>query len=137
MRRFSVVFALGLLMGPATATIPAQNRPQPKAAGSFPLTVDSIMRGSDLVGWSPTALRWPADSQTLYFDWRLPGEDESATYVVGRDGGQPRKLSDAGAKNVPPANGRWDKAHTADEYKRILELFEGNLRLAKPGKASD
>ena len=136
MRRFSIVFALALLMGPATATIPAQNRgapvarpagagsPGPLAAGSFPLTVDSIMRGPDLVGWSPTALRWSADSQMLYFDWRLPGEDEPATYVVGRDGGQPRKLSDAEAKNVPPANGRWDKAHT-----RVLSVDGGDIVL--------
>jgi len=140
MRRFSIVFALALWMGPTTATIPAQNRGAPVArpagagslgplaAGSFPLTIDSIMRGPDLVGWSPTALRWSADSQMLYFDWRLPGEDEPATYVVGRDGGQPRKLSDAEAKNVPPANGRWDKAHT-----RVLSVDGGDIILVDKG----
>lgn len=137
MRRFSFVFALALLMGPATATIPAQNArratgssfARPAGAKSPGLlTIDSIMRGPDLVGWSPTALRWSADSQKLYFDWRLPGEDESATYMVGRDGGQPRKLSDAEAKNVPPANGRWDKAH-----KRVLSVDGGDIVLVDQG----
>lgn len=34
-------------------------------------------------------------------------------------------------------HGFTEEASWADKYKRILELFEGNLRLAKPGKASD
>ena len=55
----------------------------------------------------------PATPEKLYFDWRKPGEKESSTYVVGRDGGEPRKLSDDEAKNAPPANGRWDKARSA------------------------
>ncbi len=122
MRRLTLVVGLALLLGPAATTTPAQKRP-PAAAG-FPLTVDSIMRGPDLVGWPPTALRWSADSQKLYFDWRLPGEDESHTYVVGRDGGQPRRLTDAEAKAVPPANGRWDQAH-----KRVLTVDGGDIVL--------
>ena len=76
----------------------------------FPLTVDSIMRGPDLVGYPPDNLRWSADSQTLYFDWRKPGEDEASTYRVSRDGGAPVRLDDAQKKTVPPANGRWDRA---------------------------
>ncbi len=124
MRRLSLVFGLALLMGPAAATIPAQNRPQAAAAGGFQLTVDSIMRGPDLVGWPPTALRWSADSRNLYFDWRQPGEDESHTYVVGRDGGQPRRLSDAEEKAAPPANGRWDQAH-----ERVLSVDGGDIVL--------
>ena len=59
------------------------------------------MRGPDLVGYPPTGLRWSADSQKLYFDWRKPGEKESSTYVVGRDGGEPRKLSDDEVKTIP------------------------------------
>ena len=40
------------------------------------------MRGPDLVGYPPDSLRWSADSQKLYFDWRKPGEEEASTYVV-------------------------------------------------------
>jgi dipeptidyl aminopeptidase/acylaminoacyl peptidase len=81
-------------------------------AGKFDLTVDNIMRGPDLVGYAPDSLRWSADSQKLYFDWRKPGEDEASTYWVSRDGGSPARLDDAQKRNVPPANGRWDKART-------------------------
>ena len=88
------------------------------------LTVDSIMRGPDLVGYAPDGLRWSADSQKLYFEWRKPGEDEASTYVVGRDGGAPLKLTDADKKNVPPANGRWDKAH-----RRVLFADRGDIIL--------
>ena len=84
--------------------------------------MDSIMRGPDLVGYPPSALRWSGDSQKLYFEWRKPGEKESATYLVDRSGGEPRKLSEAEAKNAPPASGRWDKAK-----KRILFSDAGDI----------
>ena len=86
------------------------------------MTVDSIMRGPDLVGYPPSGLRWSGDSRKLYFDWRKPGEKESSTYVVDRGGGEPRKLSEADAKNAPPAVGRWDKAK-----KRILFADAGDI----------
>jgi len=91
-------------------------------AGRFALTVDSIMRGPDLVGYAPDSLRWSADSQRLYFDWRRPGEDEASTYVIGREGGTPSRLDDAQKKNAPPANGRWDKAR-----KRVLFSDRGDI----------
>jgi dipeptidyl aminopeptidase/acylaminoacyl peptidase len=86
------------------------------------MTIDSIMRGPDLVGYPPSALRWSGDSRQLYFSWRKPGEEEPSTYVVGRDGGEPKKLSEEEAKNAPPANGRWDKAR-----KRILFSDGGDI----------
>ncbi len=89
------------------------------------MTVDSIMRGPDLVGYPPSALRWSGDSQRLYFEWRKPGEDEASTYVVDRSGGEPRKLSEAEAKNAPPAGGRWNKART-----RILFVDAGDIALS-------
>src|SRR6516225_9547776 len=76
-----------------------------KTSGTFPLTVDSIMRGPDLVGYPPDGLRWSADSGKLYFEWRKPGEEEASTYVVSREGGTPSRLDDAQKKTAPPANG--------------------------------
>ena len=64
------------------------------------------MRGPALVGYPPSDLRWSGDSQELYFEWRMPGEDEAATWVVGRDGGAPRRLTDRGA-----ALGAADRRH--------------------------
>jgi dipeptidyl aminopeptidase/acylaminoacyl peptidase len=86
------------------------------------MTVDSIMRGPDLVGYPPSGLRWSGDSTKLYFQWRKPGEEEASTYVVDRSGGEPRKLSEAEANDAPPANGQWDKAR-----KRILFSDGGDI----------
>ena len=80
-------------------------------AQTFPLTVDSIMRGPKLVGYPPSGLRWSGDSSRLYFEWRHPGEDEAATWVVDREGGTPRRLTDAERKSAPPPIGLWDGAH--------------------------
>ena len=76
------------------------------------------------MGWPPTQLRWSPDSQNLYFSWRKPGEKVESTYVVGRDGGTPRKLSEDEAANTPPANGRWDTAR-----RRLLATEGGDVIL--------
>src|SRR5215510_2933362 len=83
---------------------------QLRATSSFPLTVDSIMRGPRLVGYPPSDLRWSGDSKELYFEWRTPGEHEPATWVVGRDGGQPRRLTDEERRRAPSADGIWDRS---------------------------
>ena len=67
---------------------PAPEAQPAAAASAMPLTVDAIMRGPALVGYPPCDLRWSGDSRELYFEWRTPGEDEAATWVVGRDGGR-------------------------------------------------
>jgi len=79
-------------------------------AGAFPLTVDSIMRGPDLVGYPPESLRWSGDSERLYFEWRQPGDDVAATWVVGRAGGAPRRLTDHERLSAPLPAGQWDAA---------------------------
>jgi dipeptidyl aminopeptidase/acylaminoacyl peptidase len=98
--------------------------PDAPSGSRLELTVDSIMRGTDLVGYPPTSLRWSADSQKLFFEWRKPGEKEPSTYVVGQDWTQPRKLSDDEVKAAPPATGRWDKAHC-----RVLFVDGGDIVL--------
>src|SRR6188768_2799139 len=120
MRANSVGFAAVLLLA-VSPILHAQRSPAPPAR--FELTVDSIMRGSDLVGYPPSGLRWSADSQNLYFEWRQISEDKASTYVVGRAGGAPRKLADEDAKKVPPATGgRWDKAR-----RRVLFVDGGDI----------
>jgi dipeptidyl aminopeptidase/acylaminoacyl peptidase len=94
------------------------------AAKLFALTVDSIMRGPDLVGYPPTGLRWSGDSERLYFEWRKPGEDEAWTYVVPKTGGVQRKLTEEERKLAPPVNGRWDRAR-----RRALAVDAGDLFL--------
>ncbi len=119
MRRIPAAVAAAFLL--FTVAVPSAQTAKP---ARVEMTIDSIMRGSDLVGYPPSGLRWSGDSRQLYFDWRKPGEKESSTYVVDRSGGEPRKLSEAEAKNAPPASGRWDKAK-----KRILFADGGDIVL--------
>ncbi len=126
MKRFSVGTAAAFLAAFTISTLSAQS-PAPAAAKAKPparveMTIDSIMRGPDLVGYPPTGLRWSGDSSKLYFEWRKPGEEESSTYVVGKDGGEPKKLSKEEARVTPPGNGRWDKAR-----KRMLFNDRGDI----------
>lgn len=117
-RNVSITAALAVLL---FASLHAQ-RPTSATPKPFPLTVDSIMRGPDLVGNAPTAVRWSGDSQWIYFAWQKPGEDEASTYVVARAGGDPRKLSEEEARQAPPAGGRWDKAR-----RRLLAADRGDI----------
>src|SRR5262245_12189079 len=140
MRANSVGFAVVLLLAAGVATQAQRSAATSSAAkdngaarngklearnGKFELTLDSIMRGPNLVGWPQTGLRWSADSKKLFFEWRKPGQDKASTYVVAREGGTPRKLSDDEAKNVPPATGgRWDKAR-----KHVVFIDDGDVVL--------
>jgi dipeptidyl aminopeptidase/acylaminoacyl peptidase len=86
------------------------------------LTVDGIMRGPGLVGYPPSGLRWSGDSRELYFEWRHPGEDEPATWVVSRDGGEPRRLTDEERKKAPAADAVWDDGH-----RRAIFVDDGDV----------
>ena len=107
---------------PTSATAAFAQSASASRATAFPLTVDSIMRGPDLVGSAPTAVRWSGDSRQIYFSWQKPGEDEASTYVVSREGGEPRKLSEDEEKQAPPGNGRWNEART-----RLLATDGGDI----------
>jgi dipeptidyl aminopeptidase/acylaminoacyl peptidase len=125
MNRFSIGLTAAFFAAlsiPSAQTRQTASAPGKTSTARIEMTIDSIMRGPDLVGYPPSALRWSGDSRQLYFSWRKPGEEEPSTYVVARDGGEPKKLSEEEAKNAPPANGRWDKAR-----KRILFSDGGDI----------
>jgi dipeptidyl aminopeptidase/acylaminoacyl peptidase len=115
-----VVFSCGLAM-PHQVTSAARGK---NATAAFELSVDSIMRGPKLVGYPPTGLRWAGDSSRLYFEWRRPGDEEAATYVLDRSGGEPRRLSDEERRSAAPVGGVWDQAH-----RRVLFVDEGDIVL--------
>ncbi|HYV03373.1 MAG TPA: hypothetical protein VFB82_02245, partial [Blastocatellia bacterium] len=61
----------------------------PSGEKAFALTIDNIMRGFELVGYEPRAVRWSQDGQRVYFQWKQstePREKEFDTYTVNRDG---------------------------------------------------
>jgi dipeptidyl aminopeptidase/acylaminoacyl peptidase len=98
---------------------------QAQTGNRFALTVDSIMRGSGLVGYEPSEVRWSRDSERLFFQWKRASDKPDApmdTYVVGRDGSGPRKVSDDEVKQVPGAGDvSADKRLTA--YSRDGDIF--------------
>jgi dipeptidyl aminopeptidase/acylaminoacyl peptidase len=110
-----------LLTVACVAAFAAEADTQSAPAG-FPLTVDSIMRGPELVGYPPGNLRWSGDSKELYFEWRMPREDVAATWVVGRDGGHPRRLSPEERLSAPLASGQWDRTR-----RRMLGTDRGDI----------
>lgn len=115
MKKLILTLCVVALAGPAVFT------EQAPAAG-FPLTVDNIMRGPELVGNPPSNLRWSGDSRELYFEWRMPKEDQAATWVVGRTGGPPRRLTDEERQSAPLPNGQWDA-----KRRRILGVDRGDI----------
>jgi len=110
----------------------------------FDLTVDSIMRANDLVGYEPSRPYWSQDGQRVYFRWKRAGEarlKEPDLYVVNRDGGGLRKLTEDEARQAPPATGDLSKDkkltvfaeegdiflydHTKNERRQIVATVEG------------
>src|SRR4051812_15730056 len=100
--------------------------PPPAAARKFELTVDSIMRGPDLVGYQPTGVYWSQDSSRVYFRWKRAGEPrlkENDLYVVNRDGTGLRKLSVEEARQAPPAAGELSKDKTMTVFTEDGDVF--------------
>ncbi|HEV2707146.1 MAG TPA: alpha/beta fold hydrolase [Pyrinomonadaceae bacterium] len=104
-------------------TVSPQTR-QP--ARKFELTVDSIMRGPDLVGYPPSGVVWSQDSRRIYFRWKRAGEPrikEMDTYVVEADGSNLRKLSEEERQNAPPASGELSKDKRLSVFTEDGDVF--------------
>lgn len=112
------VFAL-LTPSPAFA----QQQASPK---KFELTVDSIMRGPDLVGYEPNRVYWSQDNKRVYFRWKRAGEPrlkEPDLYAVNADGSGLRKLSEDEAKQAPPLAGDRSKDKTMTVFAEEGDIF--------------
>jgi dipeptidyl aminopeptidase/acylaminoacyl peptidase len=113
------LFALAVIVAAALAAHAQQQK--------FDLTIDNIMRGPGLVGWSPEDVRWTPDGAKAFFSWKLysdPLEKDRDTYVVNRDGSGLRKLSEEEKKDAPPSFGE----RTRDK-RRIVYAQEGDIFL--------
>jgi dipeptidyl aminopeptidase/acylaminoacyl peptidase len=119
-RPFTLLCACALLF-PSPAFARRQSSPK-----KFELTVDSIMRGPDLVGYEPTRVYWSQDSRRVYFRWKRAGEarlKEPDLYVVNRDGGGLRKLTEEEAKQAPPPAGDLSKDKTMTVFAEEGDIF--------------
>ncbi|MEW6455179.1 MAG: prolyl oligopeptidase family serine peptidase [Acidobacteriota bacterium] len=90
-----------------------------KSPKKFQMTIDNIMREEELVGTSPSGIRWSSDGERIYFEWKKSGEEKSATYFTTKDGAEPQKLAEEEIKNIPPTSAEWDKA------KKLALFVEG------------
>ncbi|MBO0725093.1 MAG: DPP IV N-terminal domain-containing protein, partial [Blastocatellia bacterium] len=118
----SLLSACALLF-PSPSFAQQSATPSPK---KFELTVDSIMRGTDLVGYEPTRVYWSQDSQRVYFLWKRAGESrlkEPDLYVANRDGSGLRKLSEEEARQAPPTAGDLSKDKTMTVFAEEGDIF--------------
>jgi dipeptidyl aminopeptidase/acylaminoacyl peptidase len=116
-----VVFALALVM------LLGGQRSEVSAQGKFLLTIDNIMRGPELYGYPPQDVRWSGDNQRIYFRWKQASEPIDKpfdTWVIPRESGYPRKLSDEDAKTAPPASG-----NATRDRKRTVYVQDGDVFL--------
>ena len=125
----AVLLAALLLFEPAAPAQRRQSSPQSQPASSkkFEMTIDSIMRGPDVVGYEPSRVVWSQDSRRVYFRWKRAGEPrlrEPDTYVVGRDGAGLRKLTeDEARQQAPPAAGELSKDRTLSVFTEDGDVF--------------
>jgi dipeptidyl aminopeptidase/acylaminoacyl peptidase len=108
-------------------------------AQEFELTVKNIMRGPELVGSAPVALRgggffggggfsWTPDSRYVYFRWEQPGVDTARTvYRISPRGGEPERFEDADADTIlaGPAEWSWDRERAVYSIDGDLVLWDG------------
>lgn len=127
--------AIVLLAVLASVTVPA-------GAQQLELTIENIMRGPELVGESPQALRggggffgggvfdWSPDGRYVYFQWRQPGVDTALVpYRVAVDGGEPERITERQADTVLAGSAEW-----SPDGRRALYVIDGDLVLWEGGR---
>lgn len=96
---------------------------------TFPLSIRSMMRGSEVVGEAPTGVSWTDDSRWIYFRWRPAGgawNDERELYRVPAQGGEPERLEEEAADSLAVLFASGDLSR--DRRWRVSEV-EGDLYL--------
>ncbi len=87
----------------AAAQNVAEAEPEVATRFEFPLTIESIMRGPELLGQAPSRVTWTDDSRWVYFRW-LPGghpwDESSKLYRVPASGGEPEEVPEDEADSV-------------------------------------
>ena len=91
------------------------------------LTVEKIMRDPKWIGTSPSNIRWGDDSKRVYFNWNPEGADQSELYSISTGDTKPQKASLEERKTLPPANGSWNKKHTAKLFEKNGDIFLSDI----------
>src|SRR2546425_1782441 len=107
--------------------------PSGAIAQVFRLTVESIMRGPDLVGTAPSNVRFSADGRYVYFSWRAPGVDTlDRDYRVAVAGAShaPERLPRFAVDTIAMADGAW-----ARDLGREVVVLKGDLYVVEKSGA--
>src|SRR5258705_1576751 len=104
--------------------------PLAAAAQAPALTVESIMRGPDLVGTAPFNVQFSAGGRYAPFRWRQPGVDPlDQDYRVTVAAPQRlERLPRNAVGTIPLANGAW-----SPDRRRQIVVLKGDLWLLDPG----
>jgi len=127
MHQRTALFTLVALLICSSAVCPEDGDNPPQ------LTIENIMQGADWIGHWPYGVRWAEDGSCVYFSWNPDNAEEDALYVVPRDGGEPRKVTDEERHALPPAWGSYDRDCTRKVFERdgdifLLEVGSGQVR---------
>jgi dipeptidyl aminopeptidase/acylaminoacyl peptidase len=135
-RTNAILAALSLSVG---ATASAQSKSAASTAPSFPLTIPSIMRGTEVFGREPQDVRWSADGQWIYFRWLPPGtswkESLKPYRVRAVANATPETMTDAAWDSTGAVfgdgslsiDGRW-KAVSSQGDLYLLDMTKGTAR---------
>jgi dipeptidyl aminopeptidase/acylaminoacyl peptidase len=97
------------------------------AAAGFDLSIRNIMRGHELVGRSPSEVRFSDDGRRVYFRWRDPAAADTltATWRVAVEGGAPERLADTLADRAAPVagSGGWSADRRRRAFARLGDVY--------------
>ena len=96
-QRFLLTFLLVITVTGVTFTQDKDTKP-----ADFELTIDTIMKGADLVGTAPSNIMWSVDGTKLYFRWQKPGEERSEFYAISPSNLTPQKIKMDDLLKLPP-----------------------------------
>jgi dipeptidyl aminopeptidase/acylaminoacyl peptidase len=91
------------------------------------VTVEKIMRDPKWIGTSPSGIHWSDDSKKVYFNWNPESAEQSELYNISTGDTKPQKVSLEERKTLPPANGSWNKKHTAKLFAKNGDIFLSDI----------
>ncbi|MCH2043362.1 MAG: prolyl oligopeptidase family serine peptidase [Saprospiraceae bacterium] len=93
------------------------------------LSIEQIMQGEAFVGYSPKNIQWSENGQYIYFQWRLPSDEEDQWYQIdinSRDY-KPRPLSEEEQDKKRIPSGEYTQDYQQKVYEKDGDIYLLNL----------